>query len=180
MQVQINDTPKQAAMEGQWNEMLETQGSLNINSLKGRINAGRKRGAEGEGNVGIHRWQRSSGVRRRRGVRADSLVDLLVIPSWHVRYTSQPRILVRPLGVSENALSGCGEEVAQLVVLHAGKPDRRAERGSGRDPRAVPGRLARVCPRRRQPRAFDHSADAMSQPRHNLLRRSARRGASCT
>jgi hypothetical protein len=33
---------------------------------------------------------------------------------------------------------------------------------------APPGRLARVCPRRRQPRAFDHSADAMSQPRHNL------------
>jgi|GEM_PF-3536005 hypothetical protein len=140
MQVQINDTPKQAAMEGQWNEMLETQGSLNINSLKGRINAGRKRGAEGEGNVGIHRWQRSSGVRRRRGVRADSLVDLLVIPSWHVRYTSQPRILVRPLGVSENALSGCGEEVAQLVVLHAGKPDQRAERGI----RARPARGSRT------------------------------------
>jgi hypothetical protein len=30
---------------------------------------------------------------------------------------------VRPLGVNENALSGCGEEVAQLVVLHASKPD---------------------------------------------------------
>jgi hypothetical protein len=30
---------------------------------------------------------------------------------------------VRSLGVNENALSGCGEEVAQLVMLHAGKPD---------------------------------------------------------
>ena len=36
---------------------------------------------------------------------------------------SQAGFLVRLLGVSENALPGCGEEVAQLVVLHAGKPD---------------------------------------------------------
>jgi hypothetical protein len=36
---------------------------------------------------------------------------------------SQLGLLVRPLGVSENALSGCGEEVAQLVVLYADKPD---------------------------------------------------------
>jgi hypothetical protein len=45
---QINDTPKQAAIEeGQRNEKREPQGSLNINSLKSRINAagsaGRKR-----------------------------------------------------------------------------------------------------------------------------------------
>jgi hypothetical protein len=31
--------------------------------------------------------------------------------------------LVGPHGVSENALSGCPEEIAHLVVLHAGKPD---------------------------------------------------------
>jgi len=36
---------------------------------------------------------------------------------------SQPGLLVQPLGVSENALSGSGEEVAQLVVLQTGKPD---------------------------------------------------------
>jgi hypothetical protein len=31
--------------------------------------------------------------------------------------------LAQPLGVSENALSGCGEEVAHLVMLYAGEPD---------------------------------------------------------
>jgi hypothetical protein len=30
---------------------------------------------------------------------------------------------VRPLGVSENALSGRGKEVAQLIVLNASEPD---------------------------------------------------------
>ena len=35
----------------------------------------------------------------------------------------RPGLLVRRLGVSENALSGCGEEGAQLVGLQAGKPD---------------------------------------------------------
>ena len=35
----------------------------------------------------------------------------------------QPGLLLRPPGFSENALSGRGDEVAQLVVLQAGKPD---------------------------------------------------------
>ena len=35
-------------------------------------------------------------------------------------------------------------------------------------PTCSPGRLARICPRRRQPCAFDLSEDAMSQPRQSL------------
>ena len=49
---------------------------------------------------------------------------ILCLSSWAVTpILLQPNLFARPLGVSENALSGRGKEVAQLVVLNASEPD---------------------------------------------------------
>jgi hypothetical protein len=52
----------------------------------------------------------------------DFLLDFLIILWCHNPYPLEAGLLVRPLGVSENAPSACGEEVAQLVLLNTGKP----------------------------------------------------------
>jgi hypothetical protein len=76
-----------------------------------------------------HFWKTSESATNRTerpAVRSTNAI-LSSIPwlsSWAVTLILlQPGLFVRPLGVSENALSGGGEEVAQLVVLHAGEPD---------------------------------------------------------
>ena len=49
---------------------------------------------------------------------------LLILSSWAVILIPlQPGLFVRPLGVRKNALSGSSEEIAQLIMLDAGKPD---------------------------------------------------------
>jgi hypothetical protein len=49
---------------------------------------------------------------------------ILCLSSWAVTpILLQPSLFARPLGVSENALSGRGKEVAQLVVLNASEMD---------------------------------------------------------
>ena len=53
----------------------------------------------------------------------DHLVDPWLSFSAVILKILQSGLLVQPLGVSENTLSGGGEEVPQLIVLDAGEPD---------------------------------------------------------
>jgi len=55
---------------------------------------------------------------------ADSIQTTLSQPEWIVNlFSLQPAFLARPVGMSENALPGGSEQIAQLVALEAGKPN---------------------------------------------------------